>query len=428
MHLRFLIPALLFAISVPLKAQDIYEIKFTTDDVEYKGLLVLFNESKMYMRVAYNTQNVYKVVNVDYTSEHVTDDGEEFLVLMGSNPKFITGADEYGYNPDHLVFADILETPFVIFDIEDPDNGVMADSFKPLKKGEVTDVYLRQFYRSQESDYFALRKIFGLEKKIPPPITTKTVEKPATLHLVIVANTAIGDIGSGCAVDQRNLESEFSGITTALGIGYKEYLVNGNSFTKDNVYNTLNTLTPGKNDIVVCIYRGHGFRWSNQTETWPQLDIRSSSYTRLSENTTISLSDMYNKVIGKGARLNIILADCCNNDIGLSQVTSNNFLVMQNNNNYDLAKLKSLFIESKGNLLSCAASPGEYSWVSSANGGFYTVSFLQALREEISYLRNDDADWTDITNNTITSARAKTKSCPNCTPQNGKYYNGVTQK
>lgn len=337
MHLRFLIPALLFIISVPLKAQDIYEIKFTTDDVEYKGLLVIFNESKIYMRVAYTTQNVYKVVNVDYTSEHVTDDGEEFLVLMGSNPKFITGADEYGYNPDHLVFADILETPFVIFDINDPDNGVSADSFKPLKKGEVTDVYLRQFYRSQENDYFALRKIFGLEKKIPPTTTTKTIQQPATLHLVIVANTAIGDIGSGCAVDQRNLESEFSGIATALGISYKEYLVNGNNFTKDNVYNTLNTLTPGKNDIVVCIYRGHGFRWSNQTETWPQLDIRSSSYTRLSENTTISLSDMYNKVIGKGARLNIVLADCCNNDIGLSQVTSNNFLVMQSNNNYDLS-------------------------------------------------------------------------------------------
>lgn len=425
MHLKFLLFALLLAISVPLQAQDIYEIKFTTANVEYKGLLVLFNESNMYMRVAYKVNNIYKVVNVSYTSEHVTEDGEEFLVLMGSDPKFITGADQNGYNPDHLVFADILETPFVVFDIEDPDNGVLADSFKALKKGEVTDSYLRQFYRSEESDYFALRKIFGLENKTAP--STKPAEKPATLHLVVVANTAIGDIGSGCAVDQRNLESEFAGITAALGISYKKYIVNGNDFTKTNVTNTLNSLNPGKNDIVVCIYRGHGFRWSNQTETWPQLDIRASSYTRLTENTTISLSEMYNKVIGKGARLNIVLADCCNNDVGLSQVTSNNFLVMQSNNNYDLTKLKTLFIQSKGNLLSCAASPGEYSWVSSANGGFYTVSFLQALREEISYLKNDEADWTDIANHAITSARSKTKSCPNCTPQNGKYYNGVTQ-
>jgi hypothetical protein len=425
-RLLLLLPWLL-AFVCPLVAQDIYEIKFTTEDVEYKGLLVLFSESKMYMRVAYHIGDKYKVVNVDYTSEHVTDDGNEFLVLMGSNPRFITTGDkEDSYNPDHLVFSDILEAPFVIFDIENPDNGVSASSFKPLKKGEVTDKYLREFFRSEETEYFALRKIFGLEAVKPVPRTNQDV--PATLHLVVVANTSIGDIGAGCAVDQRNLESEFSGIADALGIPFKSYQVAGKDFIKDNVINTLNALNPGKNDIVVCIYRGHGFRWSNQTETWPQLDIRSSSYIRLNESTTVSLSEMYNKVIAKGARLNIVLADCCNNDVGMSQVTSNNFLVMQGNNNYDMQKLKDLFMNSKGNLLSCAASPGEFSWVSSVNGGFFTSSFLQALREEISYLKNDTADWTDITTNTINGARAKTKSCSNCTAQNGKYYNGVTKK
>ncbi|TAE50102.1 MAG: caspase family protein, partial [Bacteroidetes bacterium] len=409
-----------------IHAQDIYELTFTSEEVKYKGLLVIFNESNMYMRVAYNAEGMYKVVNVDYTSEHGEYDGVEYLVLIGSNPQFITESGQYGYNPDHLIFTDISDVPMILFDLQNSDSGFMADSFRSLEAGKVTDTYLRQFYRSNESDYLALRKLFGLDNS---PVVSKNYESPVTLHLVVIANTAISDIGSGCSVDQRNLESEFRGISDALGILFKPHIVSGENFTKTNVLNTLNSqLSVGKNDIVVCVYRGHGFRWSNQTDIWPQLDIRTSSYVRLTENTTISLSDVYTTIVAKGARLNIVLGDCCNNDIGLSQVTSNNFLVMQNNNNYNLSKLKELFINSQGNLLSCAASPGEYSWVSSANGGFFTVSFLQALREEISYLKNDNADWNDILNNTIRSARSKTASCSNCTPQNGKLYFGITPK
>lgn len=93
---------------------------------------------------------------------------------------------------------------------------------------------------------------------------------------------------------------------------------------------------------------------------------------------------------------------------------------MQANNNYDPQRLKDLFMNTDGNILSCAASPGEYSWVNVANGGFYTVSFLQALREEISYLKTDSPDWEDIFSTTIRSAKKKTDACSNCTPQNGK--------
>ncbi len=416
--------AVLFSVVCQTNGQDIYELKFTSEDTEYKGLLVIFNESKMYMRVGYYAEDMYKVVNVDYTSEHGESDGIEYLALIGSNPQFITASGKYGYRPDHLIFTDILDVPLVIFDLENADDGVIADSFEPLQKGEVTDSYLRQFYRTNESDYLALRKIFGLDNST---LVSKNYESPITLHLVVIANTSIGDIGSGCAIDQQNLESEFRGISDALGISFKKYIVNGENFTKTNVLNTLSNLSVGSNDIVVCVYRGHGFRWSNQTETWPQLDIRTSSYIRLTESTTISLSDVYSKIVSKGARLNIILGDCCNNDVGMSQVTNNNFLVMQNNNNYNLAKLKELFINSKGNMLSCAASPGEYSWVSSANGGFFTVSFLQALREEISYPKATTPTGT-TSSTTPSEAPAQNDDLLNSPLPNGKYYFGITSK
>lgn len=409
-------------------AQDLYEVQFTDGfGVKYLGLLVLFNDTKMYMRVAYNWGEKYNVVNVEYTSEHGTYQGTEYLVLVGSNPVFITDKDNFSYNPDHLIFTDVTDVPWITDNPDDPEKMQAVDAFRPLNGTNITDSYLRQFYASEESDYKALKRMFGIGgTTTPPTYEERNTGKPATLHLIVIANTDIGDIGSGCAVDQRNLESEFSGIANALGIGYRKHIVNGQQFTKPNVMNMLNNLSVGSNDVVVCVYRGHGFRWSNQEEVWPMMDMRVSSYTRLSENTTIGLSEVYQHVVNKGARLNIILGDCCNNDIGLSQVTSNNFLVMQNNNQYDPQKLKRLFLDAKGNLLSCAASPGEYSWVNSANGGFYTTSFLQSLREEISYLKNDQADWKDLINNTLIGANAKIKSCSNCTPQNGKYYYGIS--
>jgi hypothetical protein len=352
-------------------------------------------------------------------------------VLVGSNPVFITEQGNASYNPDHLIFTDVTDLPLITDNPNDPNKMQSVDAFRTLSDAEITDSYLRQFYGTEENDYQALKRMVGIgETYTPPPppsYENKKYSTPATLHLVVIANTAIGDIGPGCAVDQRNLESEFGGITNALGIGFQKHIVNGQQFTKPNVQNMLSNLRVGSNDIVICVYRGHGFRWSNQEEVWPMMDMRTSSYTRLSENTTIGLAEVYQQIVAKGGRLNIVLGDCCNNDIGLSQITNNNFLVMQNNNHYDPQKLKRLFLDASGNLLSCAASPGEYSWVNLANGGFYTTSFLQSLREEISYLKNDPADWQDLINNTLTGANAKVKSCSNCTPQNGKYYFGITE-
>lgn len=416
-----------------LPAQDLFEIKFTDKlNVKYKGLLVIFNDSKMYMRVAYNAENMYKVVNVDYKSEHGKTDGSEYLVLLGSNPKFITAAGQYGYNPDHIIFLEDMEKPYLTDNPDDTSKLLHADSFKALTKQEINDAYLREFYSSTEADYLALRKMFGMDLstlKLKPNVNTNTAG--TTLHLIIAANTTIGDIGMSCTRDQSALTAEFKGIASSLGISYKQYLINGDNFTKAAVQNTLTSLYPGTNDIVIFVYRGHGFRWNDQQGAWPQLDMRSSPYTRIADNTALDLDYVFKTIKGKGGRLNIVLGDCCNSTIDMpSPLTGSEFLAMQANNNYNDDKLRALFMNTKGNLLATAASPGEVSWANNSNGGFFTVSFLQSLREEISFMREDVADWRDLINNTVTGARRKSSKgvCSNCTLQNGIYHYDVTPK
>lgn len=416
-----------------LHAQDVSELKFTgTDGNTYTGMLVYTNEEDIFMRVKFNQGGKYRVVHVDYSVVTGEEDGVNYYFLVGENATYITESNGQAYNPDHFIW--IWEEdgeyglPYTSDNAEyDMSHAVQVESYVTLQKGKVTDGYLKSFFGANEPEYLAMKRFFGLEKATTPVVTPIANEK-STLHLMVVANTAIGDIGASCGIDRRNLVSEFKGIAEAVGMGYKQYILEDQDFTKANLVTTMGNFRPAANDVVIFIYRGHGFRWSNQTKNYPQLDLRYSSYTRISEATSINLEEVYSTLTAKGARLNLFFADCCNSDVGISQLTSASFMNMQSNNSYDLQKLRKLFLSSKGYLISTAASPGEVSWANNANGGFYTVSLLQSLREEISYLHQDEADWEELVQNTIQGARYKSSKgvCSNCTVQNGIYYSQIS--
>lgn len=69
----------------------------------------------------------------------------------------------------------------------------------------------------------------------------------------------------------------------------------------------------------------------------------------------------------------------------------------------------------KGNILSAAARKGEVSYAS-AQGGIYTISFMQALYENISYLNRKEPNWDKLILNTIESARQKSRTCAATAP------------
>jgi hypothetical protein len=283
----------------------------------------------------------------------------------------------------------------------------------------VAESFLRKFFWTNETELASIRKLCGIDTKtITTPVTTTNYGN-AKLHLIVVANTMISDIGPSCIADRDKLDYEFSSISDALGLSYRKYVVDGTNFNKENVQYTLDLVHPGANDVVIFVYRGHGFRYDNQTDAYPMMDLRASSYMSITDQSSMSLSYVYNQIKAKGARLNLVLADCCNNKIGITQVTANSFLNLQADNKPDITKLKRLFMNAKGSLISAAAKAGEYSWANYL-GGFYTISFIQALKEKIGYMNNGSYSWNDIISYTGQLARDKTSPdlCNNCTIQN----------
>lgn len=418
--------------SVSSHAQSLYEVQFKDkNNVVYTGFLVYFNESNSYMRIAYEVNKIYKVVNVDYIAKTgKLASGTNYFVMTGSNPSFITTAQkDEGYNPDFFVWTweenEKESLPYTT-DTSDPkyEHLTKVISYKKMNASSLTDTYLRRFFGTGEGKYSSLKKLCGIDLVARPDYSNMK------MYFILVANTLITDIGKSCAVDRDNLRTDFRNIASAMNIDFQEYIIDGANFSKNTLSNTLNNLNPSSRDIIVFIYRGHGFRWSDQNKKdWaPVLDLRSSEYLKISDATSINLSSVDEIIERKGARLNIILGDCCNSDVGISKVYGSKFFSNQSNNRLDANKLSNLFVRSKGTILSSSSSPGEVSWTDNNSGGVFTTSFIQALKEDISYLSTANPRWENIISKTITLARNKTSRtlCPDCTLQNGMYYSTIT--
>lgn len=429
-----LLLCLCFAAPFRSNAQSLYEIKFAdSSGIQYLGLLVYFNEQNSYMRIAYTSNKVYNVVHVDYKSiTGVNSQKDNYFYLKGSKPTFITTASkDAGYNPDYFLWYGTGQNQVGPWqtDKEDFSGQQKVKSYIQLTPEKLTDTYLRQFFNSGEEKYFAMRKIAGLDKPVTNTTTTTTVSTAGTkMHFVAVANTQVSDIGMSCSLDKRNMENEFRDIASAIKVDFVKYEVADNAYSKENLFRILNSLKPGSNDVVIFTYSGHGFRWNNQTEKYPMMDLRSSSYADVSENNSANVADVYNQLVNKGARLNIILSDCCNSNIGRNQLTTSGFLNTKSDVNADINRLSRLFLSARGNVIASAAEPGQYSWGNNASGGFFTSSFIQALREEVSYFKNSTSSWDGIVLRTIELARYKTSPavCTSCKVQDGLRYTTVS--
>lgn len=240
-----------------------------------------------------------------------------------------------------------------------------------------------------------------------------------TLHTFVVANTLVSDIGAASRVDYRRVTSEMKGVASRIDMNYKEYRVSGQDFSKATLVQKLSELQPGPNDVVFFLYTGHGFRFDNQVDKYPMFAMVTNDYVNVMDGNYVALSDVNNAIVQKGARLNIVMSDCCNSLYGAPTPLplGVNTLESRGNANLSTERLKELFLNQQGNILSTASSPGEVSWCSQSGGGF-VCSFLDAFRKSINLLSDKAPSWDEILNTAIEDAR-KFSSTNGTTIQNG---------
>ncbi len=281
----------------------------------------------------------------------------------------------------------------------------------------------QQFYGEAEDDDQVLSKAIvqgGNSGKVNVRPTATNNTLPCKMWVILLSDTNDDTIGEEDKFDNLALNKELKGIAQCMGMEISINNITGNAaYNKRNLVNAIHAIKPAKNDIVFFCFNGHGFRWDNQKDRYPNICMI-GPYDDTDGHYVLT-TDIYNALVALKARLTICLTDCCNSKIGeYAPVRNENTLYSRANTRVSKKRIRDLLLNSEGSILATAANPGEYAWSFGGGGSAFTQSFISQLRKEVSANNTDPVSWETLMDNTIRLARKKTQDCDNV--QNGQRY------
>jgi hypothetical protein len=247
-----------------------------------------------------------------------------------------------------------------------------------------------------------------------------------TLHVYILADLYDKHIGVGCNLDQKKLIQFYASVASKLKIRLDTVNIINERYNRQGVQMALDSLKPGKDDIVVFHYTGHGFNREDPNDPYPNLflvpyadrpvweNLKAKEQEEALRNNTMSIQEIYQIIISKGARLNCVFSDCCNTEYKLKNVpmiddgkTKRGFLTLYPD------YCKKLFIDERASFLATAVKKGEQAASNGRIGSMYTDNYLQILGKYLTPAYNgsvEDVNWNSILSNAddITKAKAPT--------------------
>ncbi len=226
------------------------------------------------------------------------------------------------------------------------------------------------------------------------------VEKKTRFYLVAVANTLDDSIGSACQKDLQSVSQLFTQMTDQLGIKLYQKRISAADFGKKAVEDAIASwLQPAASDIVVFYYSGHGYRNGTDTSKYPRMSMRINGHGDLDSNN-LPVEDIYRRIVKKGARVNILLADCCNENIDATAGNGNLPLTTKGigpaGKRLNVRNCRKLFFpDHPQTVLSSAAEANQLAVSNPDKGGFFTYYLLEELTKSL-YGHKGENHWLPI--------------------------------
>jgi len=242
------------------------------------------------------------------------------------------------------------------------------------------------------------------------------------LILVIVANTNDPKIGKGCQVDIKTIHTMFEDLSKQMNFNFIDLVIKGADYGKENVLKTIDTLDPGPNDIVVFYYSGHGFSYEkDKAVIYPQIDLRTdpaNTEKDVIEANTENLSDIFIRVKDRGARLNIVIGDCCNTSIEYPRMfkggDEKERKAISPTVEVDKKMAEALFCDLTASILVGAAEKGQYAISDDILGSIFTHNFANHLKillnTSLEKAVFDGVPWKKLLNDTKAKTLALSKT------------------
>ena len=422
MKLRSLQIFMMLACMQTLHAQVIYEFNFdqvrASKVIPTKVFLQLNANNEGIMRMRYRDEANKLVLTQSEVSEQIPFDAADSsrkpdsLLLKISNTNVIAGADDL--HPDPLLLScyyhsqDSLLTPSRLsFTINEAQQTVIISDEQLITDSLLTKNFVLTYFSPTENFY---RNIFD-----PPPKALTYLEKDTRLILLAVGNTTDAAIGIACAKDIARTVSQFRSIADFMGIKFEPQTITGVAYNKLSVQYAISKLTPRPKDIVVFYYSGHGFRKPKDSRRYPYIDLRPKEDDTYMINS-MNLADIYSQVNKKGARLNIVIGDCCNSLVEETNAEGANVQPNQSKGFGDrlsLENCRTLFLApQRQSLLIASADAGQKATSNPFLGSFFSYYFTNTLNDALSPF-NKGMTWQSILENAqrLTKYRADRTYC-----------------
>lgn len=299
-------------------------------------------------------------------------------------------------------------------------------SSKVLTESDLTEKQLEGLFLKDEPFY----KNYTKAKSRGGPNWGFTIP---TLHVLILADLYDQHIGRGCNLDQKKLIQFYTSVASKLKIRLDTVNIINEKYNRSGLQMALDSLRPGKDDIVVFHYTGHGFNRDDPNDPYPNLflmpyedrpafdNLKAVEHEEALRNNTMSIQEIYQTIIAKGARLNCVFSDCCNTEYKLKTSTINDGETKKRGI-FTLYPdyCKKLFIDERASFLATAVKKGEYAASTTSVGSIYTDSYLTNLGKYLTPAYNgslDDVNWNSILSNTVTVTKGRAPSIKNTLTQ-----------
>lgn len=276
---------------------------------------------------------------------------------------------------------------------------------------------------------------FALQKKaFLKQMAAVDKKKRTKMFLVMVANTLDPSIGKGCAMDVNTVRTLLGDMADQMEFNLFELIITGRNYKTGNVQQALDMLNPGTDDIVIFYYTGHGFSFEKELQTRPpQLDLQSFPATNkiaAIEKTTKNLHDILDMVKSRGARMNIVIGDCCNDKINFNRKFTCKVpkkpLLKQPRAAFNKATCTAMFCNPKSSILVAAADKGLLAITDDDNGSIFTLTFAEQLKKTVysPSVKNREIQWGTLLEKIKASTfrLSKTFDLPDGGPGNQKAF------
>jgi hypothetical protein len=439
--MRLVITLFLFFIATNFcSGRGFYEIKFTLNNgqepVYYKGLLLFFDDNSPLnkMRIVYYDNGKKVVVEENIKIEYTKSLGRKFRIIKGYDPVIIYNGtnNKVYYYPDSFIFKKGNDGFFKPHYVKStlPVEGVEIGSITSYTALNQTSIeYLSEFnwnvnkrietdspksyirrlqpksvasslknYRSQEPKYLVA----------PFHVTSK-------IHLVLISNTKVNDLGKSCVENESQLENFFSSASEVSGVPVNIIKINSMDFRLFKVDSIIKSLSITQDDGVFFYYSGHGYRYPNEMDSFPILDFRINPLSERIDSfkNVQKLSSFYNLLKLKKPRFLVAISESCNKEIQDRFVLRSDKEVSLAPSNIPLdSGLVTRLFNFTGEVVVATAMPQQNSYYYPRDGGIFCGELLDALISRLCRANDDSAVlWSEIlkvaSDNTLRVARSK---------------------